>query len=368
MYFVMFVSIRQAFYMKFRRIFALLAVCLSLSLMAGCMYGVPSPFRPVPGPTKAPDVKDLAEAFDVVCRNYRLGPDDVLRLIFQTEWTVPAGSYKLDSLDEIRIEFILDPELNRTVTIRPDGMITLPGVGEIKAAGLAPEELARRIEQKFRQANIFRESEVDPKLKNYRLVTVTVVKFYEKVNKLVQSLTTLTRGQETTITVNPDGTIDLPLMKDRIVAVGHTVAEVEESVNRLYRQSELKHVVASVLLSSANSRRFYVLGHVTSGGAFDIRQPITILHAIATAGGATDSADLTSVMLISRNIHGKPIGRRIDVKRLLDVGDMSQMIMVKPYDVIYIPRTYIQDVRLFMDQYTGVVRDIAGFANFLLGR
>ena len=93
-------------------------------------------------PQKTPNFQDLAQAFDIVCRNYRLGPDDTLRIIYQTEWTIPPGSYQLDTLDEIDIEFILDPALNRKVSIRPDGMITLPGVGDIKAAGLTPHNPA----------------------------------------------------------------------------------------------------------------------------------------------------------------------------------------------------------------------------------
>jgi len=313
-------------------------------------------------------VHDLAEAFDIVCRNYRLGPDDGIQVNFQTEWSIPVGSYKLDTLDEINIEFILDPELNRKVVIRPDGMITLPGVGEIKAVGLTPEELGKRIEEKFRQSNIFKASEIDPKLRNYRLVTVSVIRFYEKVKRLVDSLTTLTGGQQTLVTVKPDGTIDLPLLKERILAAGHTIPEVEQTVNRIYRQGELKHVVASLALQTAKSRKVYVLGEVGGPGAYEIRQPITALHALAMAGGArSSSADLTSVILISKDIHGKPIGRRLDLKRVLDVGDMSPAILVKPYDVLYVPNTYVADLRLFMQQYIATASELTGFVTALIG-
>ena len=337
-------------------------------LLSGCIGLMPSPFRPSPGPTKGPQMQDLAEAFDIVCRNYRLGPDDVISVMFQTEWSIPMGTYRLDTLDEVNIEFILDPDLNRKVTIRPDGMITLPGIGEVQAAGQTPEELGKRIEQRYRQANIFKESQLDPKLKNFRLVTVSVLRFYEKIKKLVEALTTLTGGQQSIITVKPDGTIDLPLLKDRILASGNTISDIERTVNRAYRQGELKQVVASLALSSAKSRKFYVLGEVAAPGAYDIRQPITAIHALAMAGGhIRDSADLTSVILISKDIHGRPIGRRLDLKRLFDVGDMSSAIMVKAYDVLYVPKTYIMDLRLFMDQYIATASQIANFVSTLIG-
>jgi len=206
-------------------------------------------------------------------------------------------------------------------------------------------------------------------MKNYRLVTVHVNTFYEKVKKLTDSLTTLTGGSQTGLTVKPDGTIDLPLINERVLCAGHTVREVENTINRLYRAGPLEHVVASVSLGSAKSRKFYVLGEVGGGGAaIPYTQPITALHALAMAGGPNrDTADLTSVMLISKNIYGKPIGRRLDLKRILDVGDLGSNIMIKPYDVIYVPRTYISDLNLFITQYLNAITNIKAFADNLRG-
>jgi polysaccharide biosynthesis/export protein len=124
-------------------------------VLTGCLGLIPSPFRPSPGPQKLPQFNDLAEAFDIVCRNYRIGPSDELGFMFQIEWSIPEGTYKLDTLDHLKIKFILDPQLNEDVTIRPDGRITLQAIGEIQAAGLTPLQLAKRIEQKFLDANIF---------------------------------------------------------------------------------------------------------------------------------------------------------------------------------------------------------------------
>jgi protein involved in polysaccharide export with SLBB domain len=348
---------------KPRRLIVAALVCLTLT---GCIGLVPSPFRPSPGPQKPPDAYDLSQAFDIVCRNYRIGPDDSLRIIYQTEWTIAPGSYQLDTLDEVDIEFILDPALNRKVSIRPDGMITLPGVGDIAAAGLTPEALAKKIENKFLETNIFTKDEARGELKNYKMVTVNVVSFYQKIKKLVESLTTLTTGQQTTVLVNPDGTIDLPILKDRIMAAGYTVREVETTVNERYAAGPLKHVVASLSLAQAQSRKVYVLGEVQKPGAYDLKQPITPLQAIALAQGPiTNQADLTSVILITKDVYGKPIGRRLDLKKTLDVGDMASAILVKPYDVIFVPRTFIGDVQLFMRQYVATVAQIGSLVSVL---
>jgi polysaccharide export outer membrane protein len=164
------------------------------------------------------------------------------------------------------------------------------------------------------------------------------------------------------VTVKPDGTVDLPMLKERIIAVGQTIPDVESTVNRLYKMGELKNVVASLMLNTAKSRKVYIMGEVNKAGAYDIRQPITALQALALADGPkTDLADLTSVILVSKDISGKPIGRRLDLKRILDVGDMASAIMVKPYDVLFVPKTYIADVDLFMAQYFSVAQSVASF-------
>jgi len=284
--------------------------------------------------------------------------DDVA-ILYSAEWNIPTGSYKLDTLDKLKIKFILDPQLNEDVIIRPDGMITLQAVGDVKAAGLTPEQLALAIQDKFVKTGIFSKDETKGDLKNYQMVTVHVDAFYEKITKLMMSLANIATGSKSTITVNPDGTIDLPLLKERILCAGHNITEVENTANRLYRAGPLKNAVVSMSLVRAKSRKVYVLGQVQKPGGYDIEQPITALQALALAGGhISDNADLTSVILISKDVYGKPIGRRLDLKKILDVGDMTSAILVKPYDVLFVPRTYIGDVRLFMEQYVRTVAEV----------
>ena len=79
-------------------------------------------------------------------------------------------------------------------------MITLPGVGDIRAAGLTPEALAKSIGDKYLETKIFTKGEARGELKNYKMVTVNVVSFYQKIKKLVESLTTLTGGQQMQVT------------------------------------------------------------------------------------------------------------------------------------------------------------------------
>ena len=69
------------------------------------------------------------------------------------QWTIPSTppitKYILRPGDVISIKLFYSPELNETVVIRPDGMISMQLIDEVKAAGLSPSELDESITALF---------------------------------------------------------------------------------------------------------------------------------------------------------------------------------------------------------------------------
>jgi protein involved in polysaccharide export with SLBB domain len=57
--------------------------------------------------------------------------------------------YKIAPGDELDIKFFFNPELNETITVRPDGMISLQLIDEIQAAGLKPTELDQKLTELY---------------------------------------------------------------------------------------------------------------------------------------------------------------------------------------------------------------------------
>jgi protein involved in polysaccharide export with SLBB domain len=53
--------------------------------------------------------------------------------------------YTIAPGDQLDIKFFFNPELNETITVRPDGMISLQLIDEIQAAGLQPTELDQKL-------------------------------------------------------------------------------------------------------------------------------------------------------------------------------------------------------------------------------
>lgn len=58
-----------------------------------------------------------------------------------------AGDYIIGPEDRIELVVWREPDISRTVLVRPDGKISVPLVGDVQAAGLTPEALARKIER-----------------------------------------------------------------------------------------------------------------------------------------------------------------------------------------------------------------------------
>jgi polysaccharide export outer membrane protein len=61
----------------------------------------------------------------------------------------PDGSYLIQPGDQLSLEFYLSPEFNDEVTVRPDGRVTLRVVGDIKAWGLTPAQLAQELNKAY---------------------------------------------------------------------------------------------------------------------------------------------------------------------------------------------------------------------------
>lgn len=63
----------------------------------------------------------------------------------QVRTTDPNAPYRIGREDVLDVSVWRDPDLSRTIPVRPDGFITLPLIGELKAAGKTPNELSAEI-------------------------------------------------------------------------------------------------------------------------------------------------------------------------------------------------------------------------------
>ena len=96
--------------------------------------------------------------------------------------------------------------------------------------------------------------------------------------------------------VRPDGKFSMPLIGD-VIAAGKTTAAVNMQI-----QSKLSLFVetpfVSTIVRETASNRVYVLGEVATPGTYPIEGTLTVLQALALAGGFTEFADRDRLTLV----------------------------------------------------------------------
>lgn len=167
------------------RLFAGLAAVACALLLAGCASGRSA------GKTAPPDQSTVA------IDNYRIGVDDIVQV---SVWR--------------------NPELGITVPVRPDGMISVPLVGDVAAGGRTPAEVAGDIQQKL--ADYVRDPQV--------AVILTELRSHEYLSRV--RVTGAVR-QPVSIPYRPGMTV-----LDAVLAAGGVTEFAAPDRSSLYRRKE----------------------------------------------------------------------------------------------------------------------------------
>ena len=122
----------------------------------------------------------------------------------------------------------------------------------------------------------------------------------------------------TVAVVRPDGMISLPLAGE-IQATGKTAAELQAEIT-----SKLVEFIAdplvSVVIKEINSPKISVFGEVRKPDVFPIKQRMTVLNAIALAGGFTPFAKKDHVIVIRTGASGQE-RIKLNFERLIKDGE-----------------------------------------------
>ncbi len=148
--------------------------------------------------------------------------------------------------------------------------------------------------------------------------------------------------------VKRDGTIDLMFIKD-IPVMGLNERDLEEKINE-----ELLYYYVSPNVNVRIKEVVYVLGEANVPGAYNFENGLTLASIIASSGGPTRDAKLKNVVVI-RDYNTNPQVIVSDFSRMLKMGDMTQNIILKGGDIVYLPSTSISNVKYFAQQLIPVI-------------
>ncbi|HET7292124.1 MAG TPA: polysaccharide biosynthesis/export family protein [Vicinamibacteria bacterium] len=149
------------------------------------------------------------------------------------------------------------------------------------------------------------------------------------------------------VVVRPDGRISLQLVPE-VMAAGLTARELTDKLKQDYSR-ELSNPELTVIVRTFSAQRIFVGGEVAKGGEKPLVGSVTALQAVAMAEGFKDSARLTEVVVIRRNIDRTPLAIPINLKAAISGVDPSQDISLLPYDVVWVPKSTLANINKYVN-------------------
>ncbi len=151
-----------------------------------------------------------------------------------------------------------------------------------------------------------------------------------------------------TLTVQPDGYVTL---KDAgMVAVqGLNLAEFTEAVQNAY-QGYLHDPQVAVLLKDFERPYFIVGGEVSRPGKYELRSDITVAEAVQIAGGLTQQAKHSQVVLFRRVNDDLVETRLLNLKEMLRHNGLKEDAHLRPGDLVFVPQSTISKIARFLSK------------------
>jgi polysaccharide export outer membrane protein len=136
------------------------------------------------------------------------------------------------------------------------------------------------------------------------------------------------------IPVRPDGKISLPLLGE-IQASGLTPAQLQAKITQQLH-SLLENPEVTVIVQEALSKHFSIVGEVVKPGSYSLTQRLSVLDALALAGGFRDFAKVGKMYVLRVQADGSSQRLPFKYKQAIK-GDISQNFLLQPGDTVMVP-------------------------------
>jgi polysaccharide export outer membrane protein len=281
-------------------------------------------------------------------------------MMFALMLLLPFSSYAADYVigegDGLDIAVWGVRDLTFSVRVRPDGKITIPGLGDVAVSGQTPAQLQVSLSDRFKEL-----------VKN-PIVTVTVREitnnrvyiFGGGISSGVYDLNRRTTLLQLLCTIgSPAGgagggaasgagggggggtsgvaTRAADYKRAYILRNGK---KIKENFYTLFIKGDTTEDIViesndAIFIPQLLDRNVYVLGAVNASRAIEYRDGMTVMEAILEAGGFTRFADQNDIV-IRRKEDNKDVTIEVKAKKLLKNGDLTQNVLLKAGDYIVV--------------------------------
>jgi polysaccharide export outer membrane protein len=134
--------------------------------------------------------------------------------------------------------------------------------------------------------------------------------------------------------IRPDGKITLPLIGD-LMATALTPLQLRDRITNSLKEY-ITNPVVTVIVVEASPATVYVMGEVAQPGAIPVKEKMTVLQALAMAGGFKEFADLKGIRVLRRSKDDSKVETIYFNYNEAIKGGKAPMILL-PGDMVIVP-------------------------------
>lgn len=272
----------------------------------------------------------------VSARPFSVGGLVVLVALLATAFAMPGGGafaapqeYVLGPGDAVDIVVYGQADLSETVTVKPDGMIALPLVGQVKAGGRTTAQLEQDLVAAYRK--FLKAPTISVKVNQFRTNRIYVL---GQVFKPGQYELKPSAGILELLAAAGGPTTRADLAKAVLIRDKTDTRQLD--LVTAIKQSKDPAIALEpedVVYIPETDARIIILGQVNRPGAYDLLEGQRVTDLIAGAGGPTTKAALPQAFVV-RGEQQIPV----DLKKALD-GDPGANIVLQPRDMMVVPES-----------------------------
>jgi polysaccharide export outer membrane protein len=136
------------------------------------------------------------------------------------------------------------------------------------------------------------------------------------------------------VVVRPDGKIALPLAGE-FQAAGRTTAQLEEEITKKLL-TLMQNPQVTVIVQEIRSQKFSVVGEVRRPGTYSFQADMTVLEAVAQAGGLSDFAKPKKMYVLRTGADGKQMRIPVNYKDVV-AGKPNSNVKILSKDTLVVP-------------------------------
>jgi polysaccharide export outer membrane protein len=262
----------------------------------------------------------LAEDIDAAYRDQMKQPDASVSL---TKSSLSGGTSSGEAPDVLSGEAV----------VQDDGMVSIPKIGRVPAAGLTVAKLSEDL-----SALASKQFETS--------MAVQVSREIPMVDKEKEGLV----GYDEMLTISPDGRLALPEL-GTFAAAGSTIAQMQDEIHRALIGRYKGDLTVAMEIEQSQARIIYVDGEVGHPGAFPLAPNMTMLQAVTAAGGVITTGDMHRVTLIHRDNKNDVYVYTTNLNDFINSGAKNTDLALSSQDIVVVPKTAIAVADQWMDQY-----------------